>query len=184
MKKYLLATAVAALLLGSAPLVLARDAASANSESGSQSSLPSAALSVLNATRFTDLQGQVHQIKEWRGHLLLVNFWATWCAPCLRELPVLIEAQQNYGPRGLQIIGLAVDAPSAAREEKGILGINYPIMVNSPTAMLALAEKLGDHRRSLPYSVLVGPNGTIIARHSGEFHTQDLDTLITPHLPH
>src|SRR5581483_87389 len=69
----------------------------------------------LPAVSLKDLEGQPHGFADWRGKLLLVNFWATWCAPCLKEIPELAKIQAQYGARGLQIVGPAVDDPDAVR---------------------------------------------------------------------
>lgn len=132
---------------------------------------------------FTGLDGKHHLLKQWRGKLLLINFWATWCAPCRTEIPLLAKAQTRYGSHGFQIIAPAVDAASAVRNEREFLGINYPVRVAKPTHMRALMTQLG-HARGLPFSVLVGPDGHIIARYSGGFDAHTLDQLIQTHLPH
>ncbi|MCP4044224.1 MAG: TlpA family protein disulfide reductase, partial [Gammaproteobacteria bacterium] len=58
-----------------------------------------------------DLTGTPRRVREWDGRLLFVNFWATWCPPCLREIPTFIELQDRYGSRGLQFLGVAVQDP-------------------------------------------------------------------------
>src|SRR5262249_28507689 len=77
-----------------------------------------------------------HRLEEWHGKLVLVNFWATWCTPCLHEIPALVKLQKEYGGQGLQVIGPAVDDPDAVRSMLTPLGINYPVMVSpSPDPM-------------------------------------------------
>lgn len=134
--------------------------------------------------QFTDLAGKVHKLKEWRGRLLLINFWATWCGPCRKEIPILVKAQERFGPHGFQIIGPAVDDPAAVRQEKDVLGIDYPIMTGTPETMISLMDTLGNGPGGLPFSVLVGADGRVIERHLGEFDANDLEKLIEQNLPH
>jgi len=131
----------------------------------------------------TDLDGHVHKLSEWRGHLLLINFWATWCGPCKKEIPALVQAQKAYGARGFQVIGPAVDDPTAVRQEQALLGIDYPVMVGTPETMIGLMNTLGNQPGGLPFSVLVSPDGAILQRHLGEFDPKDLNALIQQYLP-
>lgn len=131
----------------------------------------------------TDLNGHKHTLGEWRGHLLLINFWATWCGPCKKEIPLLAKAQKRYAAQGLQIIGPAVDDPTTVRQEASLLGIDYPVMVGTPEQMISLMSTLGNQPGGLPFSVLVSPDGRVIQRHLGEFGSKELNTLIEQNLP-
>lgn len=131
----------------------------------------------------TDLSGHEHKLSQWRGHLLLINFWATWCGPCKKEIPILAKAQKQYGARGFQIIGPAVDDPSTVRQEAKLLGIDYPVMVGTPEQMISLMNTLGNQPGGLPFSVLVSADGHIIQRHLGEFGRKELNSLIQQNLP-
>ena len=125
----------------------------------------------------------MHKLDEWHGKLLLLNFWATWCTPCLHEIPELVKLQKQYAARGLQIIGPAVDDPGAVRSMLGPLGINYPVLTGTPDGMIDLMEKLGNGPGGLPFSVVVSPDGLLIDRHLGEFTPAELSKLIEQHLP-
>ncbi len=129
------------------------------------------------------LDGKPHRFEEWRGKLLLVNFWATWCTPCLHEIPQLVKMQKQYAARGLQIVGPAVDDPDAVRSMQGPLGINYPVLTGSPDSMIDIMEKLGNGPGGLPFSILVSADGQILARQSGEFTPAELTQLVEAHLP-
>jgi thiol-disulfide isomerase/thioredoxin len=133
--------------------------------------------------QLSGLDGHPHTFEEWHGKLLLVNFWATWCTPCLHEIPQLVKLQKQYAARGLQIVGPAVDDPDAVRSMQGPLGINYPILTASPDAMIEIMEKLGNGPGGLPFSVLVGPDGEVLQRQLGEFTPAELTRLIEAHLP-
>jgi len=133
--------------------------------------------------QLSGLDGKPHGLEEWHGKLLLVNFWATWCTPCLHEIPQLVKLQKQYAAHGLQIIGPAVDDPDAVRSMLGPLGINYPVLTGSPDSMIDIMEKLGNGPGGLPFSILVGPDGLIVSRQLGEFTPAQLTKLIESHLP-
>ena len=117
----------------------------------------------------TDLNGQLRNIKEWDGKVILLNFWATWCPPCLKEIPDFIELQKDYGEQGFQIIGIAVDDEQAVREYATEIGINYPTMaVQSEGA--GLARRYGNNAGALPYTVIINRNGEISNTIMGELN--------------
>lgn len=134
------------------------------------------------ALTLPDLTGQPRSLAEFRGKLVLVNFWATWCAPCLNEIPMLVRLQDTYGPRGLQIVGPAMDSPEAVRNGAPELGIPYPVLVGDSEIVDAM-QALGDTLGALPYSVLIDANGEIVHRKHGEFTEPELRALIERHLP-
>jgi thiol-disulfide isomerase/thioredoxin len=90
----------------------------------------------------------------------MLNFWATWCGPCLKEIPDLIELQTRYGQQGLQIIGIAIDNEDDVREFAEKAGMNYPIMVSEQAAM-ELSSAYGNHIGGLPFTAVINRNGEI-----------------------
>lgn len=130
---------------------------------------------------FRDLEGQPRKLSEWDGKLQLLNFWATWCTPCLKEIPLLVEAQKAYGMRGLQIVGLAADQVEPVRQFRDRFGINYPLLAGEADIFAGM-DALGDTLGALPFSVLVGRDGRILARVSGDFSREELEELIGEHL--
>lgn len=129
-----------------------------------------------------DLDGNPQALEQWRGKLLLVNFWAGWCAPCIDEIPLLVEAQSVYGPRGLQIIGPAMDDVDAVRALAAKLRINYPLMADFQQVDAALGT-LGNEQGALPYSVLISADGRIVKTILGGLKKAELQALIEDHLP-
>lgn len=134
------------------------------------------------AVTFQDLDGKAVSLAQYKGKLLLVNFWATWCAPCLKEMPLLINAQKQYGARGLQIIGPAMDEAKDVKELAAKLGVNYPIMADFASAEAAMST-LGNKQGALPFSVLIDAKGMIVKTVLGGLHEDDLNALIQAHLP-
>lgn len=131
---------------------------------------------------FRDLDGQLRQLSEWDGKLLLLNFWATWCTPCLKEIPLLVEAQRQYGPRGLQIVGLAMDQLEPVRRFQARLQINYPILLGEADIIAAM-DQLGDPLGAFPFSVLIAPDGRILDRASGDLTREEIEAWVKDNLP-
>ena len=132
--------------------------------------------------QLTGLDGKAHNLGEWRGKLLLVNFWATWCAPCLKEMPLLINAQKQYGARGLQVIGPALDDAAEVQQLAAKLGVDYPVMADFASADKAM-NALGNTSGALPFSVFIDAQGRIVKTVLGGLHEDDLDRLILQYLP-
>ncbi len=124
-----------------------------------------------------DLDGVPRSITEWDGHVVLVNFWAPWCKPCREEMPMLMQLQQDYGERGLRIIGLAIDDPEPVRRFANELRVNYVLLADlMPT--LSVQEAYGDTR--LPYSVLIDRKGRIVYRKAGELTRDEIEAEVLP----
>lgn len=118
---------------------------------------------------FTDLNGQTHRLSDWtagRSKYVLLNFWAPWCGPCRKEIPMLIQLQKRYGGQRLQIIGPAVDKRKAVADYVADAGINYPVFYG-PDRVIGLTGTYGDTVGALPYSVLIAPDGRILESHAG-----------------
>lgn len=128
------------------------------------------------------LDGGSSSLTALRGKLVLVNFWATWCAPCLQEIPLLVEMQTRYAARGLQILGPALDDPEQVRAALPRLKIQYPVLIGD-TQITQAMDALGDTLGALPFSVLIGADGYVLKRKHGEFEREELIELIEAHLP-
>jgi len=113
------------------------------------------------------LDGKIHNIKEWDNKVILLNFWATWCPPCKREIPGFIELQNEYGDQNFQVIGIAIDEMGAVREFAAKIGINYPIIAVQSEGV-ELSRRYGNNVGALPYSVFIDKNGTIRSTILGE----------------
>ena len=134
------------------------------------------------ALSLPDLDGKARTLKDWPGKWLLVNFWATWCAPCMHEIPALIAAQAQYEKAGLQILGVAMDDPDAVRTLMKDKGFNYPSLVGDE-AVQGIMEQFGNTLGALPYTVLIAPDGVIRYLELGGVDTPKLDMLMHRFLP-
>jgi thiol-disulfide isomerase/thioredoxin len=132
--------------------------------------------------RLPDVDGRPRELAEWDGKLLLVNFWASWCAPCREEMPLLERAQQQHGERGLQVVGIASDSAAATAAFLRDFPVAYPILVDDPDHGGDAAARFGDNRGALPYTVLVGRDGRVLARRFGNFSESALQAWLEPHL--
>lgn len=128
-----------------------------------------------------DIHGKNRSIDDWHGKLRVINFWATWCPPCREEIPAFIKAQQLYGPRGLQIIGVAVDKPADVIRFYASEGMNYPVLLGEEDG-LALMARYGDADGSLPYSLVIDGEGRVIATKLGAFRLSELEQRLQPYL--
>jgi len=131
------------------------------------------------AAGFPDLAGKVRTLGEWRGKVLVCNFWATWCAPCREEVPLLAAASRKYGPAGVEIVGIAIDNGPKVSEFAASFRIPYPILI-AETSGLSLMGQLGNSAGGLPYTVVADRNGKLIHRKLGAFRPAELDALLDP----
>ena len=131
----------------------------------------------LLAARFVDLGGRPRDLREWRGKVCLVNFWATWCEPCREEVPLLVAAEQQYRAAGLAVIGIGIDTASKIRDFAANYGVNYATLVAGPEA-LDLVRHLGNTAGGLPFSVLLDRGGAVSYRKLGAFGRAELTQIL------
>jgi thiol-disulfide isomerase/thioredoxin len=126
-----------------------------------------------------DLDGTTRAFSEWDGRFVVVNFWATWCAPCRREIPVLVDLQAAYPEEQLTVLGIAVDEDDAVREYVAAIGMTYTTLVGQLDA-IETARAFGNHIGAMPYTALVGPDRRILWVHAGEVTAEMLDEVLDP----
>lgn len=147
--------------------------------------LPETRSSIIGQRRpdfgLTDIEGQMRKISEWDGQVVLVNFWATWCPPCKKEIPAFMELQNEYAEQGFQVIGIAIDDEDAVKDYADTMGINYPIMAAELAAM-EVSRWYGNRLNALPYSAFVGRDGIISFTKPGELTKQQVENIIKPML--
>lgn len=124
-----------------------------------------------------DLDGRKVALEHWRGSVLAVNFWATWCPPCRAEMPDFVRAQADYGAKGLQVVGIAVDDVAKVRRFVAEMGVNYPQLI-ADDAIMELAGSLGNSSRGLPFTVILDRSGAIAYRRVGMVGGRELNKSI------
>jgi thiol-disulfide isomerase/thioredoxin len=127
-----------------------------------------------------DLDGQMRNIKEWDGKLILVNFWATWCPPCIKEIPDLIDLQQAYGDQGFQIVGVAIDDEEPVKAFAKDMGMNYPSLLAGIDGT-GLVKRFGNGIGALPYSVFINREGEISDTIRGELSKMHAKEILDKH---
>jgi len=131
------------------------------------------------AAAFPDLAGQLRPLRASQGKVVACNFWATWCAPCREEIPILIEIDQKYRPKGVEVLGIALDNGIKVREFASSFRIAYPVLLAEAEGV-ELMRKLGNASGGLPFTVLVDRKGTVVHRKLGAIRKGDLDGLLEP----
>ena len=122
------------------------------------------------------LDGTMHRLTQWKGQPLLINFWATWCEPCRREIPLLKALRRERAAEGLEIVGIAVDSRDATREYAQHQGIDYPVLVGQQGALEAV--KAFGMDTVLPFSVFVDGRGRILTMKVGELHRDEAQLIL------
>lgn len=121
---------------------------------------------------FATPEGAQLPMAAWRGRPLLVNFWATWCPPCVRELPMLSEFAGRQAQHGVQVVGLAVDKVPAVQKFLQRQPLSFPVGMAADG--IGLARQLGNLNGGLPFTVFLGSDGRLLQRKIGELTAQDL----------
>ena len=134
--------------------------------------------SVLAAT-FPDLNGQRQPLSQWRGKVLVVNFWATWCQPCREEIPGFIKLQREMADKGVQFVGIAIDQGNKVNDFSRELGVNYPLLLGEESAF-ELQSRLGNPSSVLPFTVVIDSAGKLVSRHAGELGADQLRSSLLP----
>jgi thiol-disulfide isomerase/thioredoxin len=133
----------------------------------------------LAAATFGDLEGRQTRLAEWRGKVLVCNFWATWCAPCREEIPLLVAARQKYGAGVVEIVGIAIDNEAKVREFAATFKISYPVLLAEANG-LDLMRRLGNQGGGLPYTVIADRDGHVVHRKLGALKAAELDGFLGP----
>jgi thiol-disulfide isomerase/thioredoxin len=131
------------------------------------------------AANLKDLSGKPRTVGEWRGRVLVCNFWATWCAPCREEIPGFVRLQDSHGARGLTFVGIAIDQPEKVAQFAQEFRMNYPVLVGGLGA-LDLLREAGNRAGVLPYTVVIDRHGGLISQRAGGVNLKDLETMIQP----
>ena len=128
--------------------------------------------------RLPDLDDRPQTVGDWRGKVVVVNFWATWCAPCREEIPLFVTLQNRYAARGLQFIGIAIDRPEKVKPFAVELGMNFPILIGGAD-VIEIGRQLGNKAGVLPFTVVMDRDGRIKSSAVGAARADKLEPLLT-----
>ncbi len=134
----------------------------------------------MKALALTGLDGEKHNLADWKGKVVVLNFWATWCSPCLYEIRDLVAFQEQYQTRGLQIIGVGLDTENKLRNVQRTLDINYPVLVADPASNAGLMDVWGNRSGVVPYNVVLDRDGRVIYAHPGLMNREIFDEYVLP----
>ena len=134
--------------------------------------------SALLALSLPDAAGKEQSIGQWRGKVVVVNFWATWCAPCREEMPEFVRAQTEFGSRGLQFVGIAVDQADKVEQFARDLGLNYPTLIGGYGAV-ELSKTLGNRLAALPFTIVVDRQGRVVHTQLGPLKPDQLRAIVS-----
>ena len=167
----------ASLLLLSTGLLLVACSKHAESDSVVASSAPSV---LATGEAFPDLNGKLQPLAQWKGRVVLLNFWAPWCPPCRKEIPDLVKLQAKYANRGFTVVGIAIDtADNTQAFTDQQFDLNYPILVGGEKG-IELAKRLGNTVGVLPYSVILDRRGEVLYTHRSEIDPAQVEQILRP----
>lgn len=127
--------------------------------------------------QLADRDGQMRSLQDWPDRALIVNFWATWCAPCRREIPLLQQLQRDHADEGFQVIGIAVDFRDKVLAYADEMQIEYPLLIGEQEALDAAAA-FGVATVGLPFTVFSDRQGRIVTAHLGELTAAEADLIL------
>lgn len=131
------------------------------------------------AAEFPDLTGEPQAMSQWKGKVIIVNFWATWCPPCLEEMPELSNLYTKYQAENLVVLGISSDELDKIRTFAKETPVSYPLLSGDIDAM-NISESLGNNKGVLPYTVIIAPDGNIAKTYFGLVNQAILEETFLP----
>lgn len=136
------------------------------------------ALAALWHLGFPDGAGRQQPLSQWRGQVVVLNFWASWCAPCREEMPDLAALRTQFQPSGVEFVGIAIDNPANVAQFLQQQPVNYPILIGEGAAH-SLARQLGNPSGALPYTIVLDRDGSIALSHLGRLPRATLESALS-----
>ena len=167
-----------ALVSGAALLLLADTTPPSSTTGASMVNVSAADQDAAPFFTSTDLEGKAFDLSAYKGKVLVLNFWATWCGPCRREIPDFIQLQDEYGISGLQVVGIALDEQGAAivKPFADKFKINYPVVVDAKSEVAGLYGQMN----AIPVTIIVDRSGKIRSRQVGMRTKAQIEALAVP----
>ena len=137
------------------------------------------ARAVLAAHSFNDAEGKPQPFAQWNDRVLVLNFWATWCAPCVEEMPDLQRLHDKFRTRGLEVVGIGIDSPSNIREFRTKLALRFMLLAAGAGGS-ELGKALGNDKSVLPFTAVIDRNGGLRQRKIGRVSLAELEGWIAP----
>lgn len=129
------------------------------------------------AASFPDLEDKPQPLSQWRGKILVLNFWAPWCPPCRAEIPEFIKLQEQYRQQDVVFVGVALDQKDKVQAFADEMGINYPMLLGESDAA-ELAKLAGNRLGGLPFTAIFAKNGDIVSTVAGELKREQLEATL------
>jgi len=116
-------------------------------------------------------------LDNYKENIAIINFWATWCAPCREEIPVFVQLQEKYQSQGLQFIGIALQQAEEVRDFIEEYNVNYPSLIGGDE-VIKIASELGNNIGAMPYTVLINTEGKIAFTHRGPLTREEAEAVV------
>lgn len=137
-----------------------------------------AAVSQLMVLRLADASGVVQPMAQWKGRIIVVNFWATWCPPCREEMPGFERLSRKFAAKGVQFVGISIDSVEKVRSFAAEAGITYPLLIGDAAAF-DLVRGLGNPSQGLPFTIILDRTGAPLRLKLGRMSEDDLSDFLT-----
>jgi peroxiredoxin len=142
-----------------------------------QTSRRDAPAAVILGLSLPDIDGREQRLDQWKGKVLVVNFWATWCEPCREEMPEFVRSQAASSAKGLQFVGIGIDQPDKIRQFSRELKLNYPSLIGGYGA-LELSKTFGNQIMALPFTLIIDRSGQVAYAQMGPLKPGKLDAIV------